>query len=74
MEISNLKIKHSFKVGDKFTIFGRTGTFLDFFEGTEKEGTWVNVLYDKMEFDEKSWQSLELLFIFKKKLDIIIKI
>jgi hypothetical protein len=70
---------YKWKVGERFCSNDRLGTVLNLFEGTVKEGFWVKVLYDKMEFDGDFWEADELIqnifpikIIFKEK--IIIRI
>ena len=52
---------YKWKIGDRFYNHNRFGTILDLFEGTEREGFWVKVLYDRTEFDDDFWEAIELI-------------
>ena len=54
------------KIGDRFRRYDRSGTILDLFNGTVKQNYWAKVLYDKTEYDESAFVSIEHLNSLKK--------
>lgn len=55
-----------FSIRDKITNGHRTATVIDDFKGTEKEGIWLMLMFDKAKNESKDWMASELIENIKK--------
>jgi len=60
----------SFNVGDKITDGNRIARIIDDFKGTEKEGMWLMLMFDKAKNELKDWMASELIENIKKHIII----